>query len=292
MPTPAEKLLRAPRIFTIMFSATVGLEALIARFPLVLLSQTTHSSYSHASKELIRTYNPNVVLLGYQVFSEEVNRATPGPGEALMWALRNATPDPYMRDGPGGDDTGTITQVGGRNLYDYRKPVWQNGILAALEALVADYAWDGFFFDNCTVFAAHHPDAAVRAQLLLALRGFLRDVVRPRFPNLLLIGNSGDPAFEGLNGELNENRPNDYATELPSSPLHSQPEVKLAHRITADETVFATASAQADAYGSHVFQGAGPDYNLPYWFSTHTRLVQRTHGGRPRGARTRAGGFA
>lgn len=277
-----EQLANAPRVFAFMYAATVGSEKAIARFPLVVLSQTTHSTFSSASKDLIRSYNPGIILLGYQVLSEEVDRATPGPGEAIMWALRTANPDLYMRDSVTGDDTGTITLNGSAKLYDYRKPQWQNGIIAALDAMLVDYPYDGFFLDNCTVFNAHNPTPSVRAATLTALRVFIRDVVRPRYPNLIIIGNSGDSPFEGLNGELNEDRPTDYAAELPSSSNHTLPEIKLAHRLTSSNSTFATAAASASSYGTHVFVGAGPDYNAPYWYDTHTQyLTAKTRPAKP-----------
>lgn len=254
------------------------LEAL-AKFGMIVVPQQTTMGRGSAWKDAIRAVNPDAIILGYQMIAEETNAADRGPGDIVMAALSGGSPDAYMRNGPEGNDTGTITVniSNGLNLFDYRKRVYTDGILSALDAVMASYPYDGFFLDNCNVFVNHHPQASVRAACMDALK-VITSKIRARFPDKVLIGN-GPRKFPGLNGEMNENRPADYRSELSAYAGHSLPETPVAVQqlATPDDAGFRASYNRGKDIHPNTFWGSYVTPQSVAWFQTHDIIVAEEH---------------
>lgn len=250
------------------------LEAL-AKFGMIVVPQQMTMGRGSAWKDAIRSVNPDAIILGYQMLSEETNAADRGPGDLVMASLSGGTPDAYMRNGPNGDDTGTITlnQSNGLKLFDYRKRVYRDGILSALDAVMASYPYDGFFLDNCNVFQAHHPQASVRQACMESLKA-LTSQIRGRFPNSVIIGN-GPRKFPGLNGEMNENRPADFRAELSPYAGHEQPEapVSVWQLSSENDAEFRAVYERGKDINPMTFWGSYVTPQSVKWFQTHDIIV-------------------
>src|SRR5207247_1377934 len=104
--------------------------------------------------------------------------------------------------------------------------------LEACRITLQSYPYDGLFLDQCTVFEKAHPLPGVRAEMRQALQITLQRL-RQEFPNTILIGNSSYN-WQGLNGELDEGRPENMLAELAPFNGHTQPTKDLYNTILKD----------------------------------------------------------
>jgi hypothetical protein len=121
--------------------------------------------------------------------------------------------------------TPTVNPVADQRMriVDPRKPEWQSRFLDACAITLASDRYAGLYLDQCTVFSSAVPMPGERAEMIDALNSVLARL-RARMPDVLLVANSS-LSFPALNGELNENRPDDLAAEQFGS--HQAPEASL-----------------------------------------------------------------
>ena len=214
-PVPLAKFHLPPLFVTAYVQLPLDQEDRISKYPLALVSQENHTDYP-AWKSRIKSHNPTQRMLGYQQIAHAVSAQ--GPGNEIV----RSAGDVWIRH-----PDGTIPHVVGKPLIDYRNSTWQNAIVEATEAVLRDFDYSGIFFDNCTVFSAHHPDAGVREELAQALDKVLTSI-RAEYPykiteqrgvtsvisdNMVFIGN-GKQTYSALNGIMVEGRLNDLSFEL------------------------------------------------------------------------------
>lgn len=197
--------------------------ALAAKYDLLIANQDTSPSHL-AWLDSVKAINPNIKILAYQIITEEPGTA-PGPGNTILMDRNRwnaAAQEPWLMTAAG--DVAAIT-VGGwkvKRLFDYRKAVWQLSIKDACAAILAAYPFDGLFFDNCTASWSKH--TAANPAAANALQNVLLDI-RRAYPTKLFVGNCVEN-WLGLNGEMNEGRP-DALAELPPADGQVVPNLNL-----------------------------------------------------------------
>jgi hypothetical protein len=233
-----------------------GQEAIVAKYPLALVPQDMRTQLVRW-RDRVKELNPSIVLLAYQLVIEETT--VPGPGHDKQRQLSNSWcvyPDGSYP---------TIEYLKKKlRLFDPRKKEWQDNFVEACRATVISYPYDGLFLDQCTVFGSAHPSAGVRAEMRQALQNTLT-MVRKEFPSHILVGNSRYH-WNGLNGELNEGRPNNME-ELDRFEGHVEPRIQMYHsrlRHSYDIGVLKKEMAKAHARGA--FYGAAVNYQHALWF--------------------------
>ncbi len=242
-----------------------GQEAMVARYPLAIVPQDDRRIFK-AWRDSVTQLNSAIVLLGYQAVHEE--SFVPGPGHDL---LRKAT-NSWCRLPNGSDAVITEGRVR-RRLYDPRTSEFADRFTDACRAVLSSYPFDGIFLDNCTIFPKASADPDTREKMREGLQRVLLDV-RRELPKAILIGNCREN-WAGLNGEMNEGRPEEILTELASFAGHSQPSMdmylaKLANP-TDQDTVRRNLN-QVLALGS--YYGASVDYTHVVWFEEFDRVIQ------------------
>jgi hypothetical protein len=257
----------APLFCTAYIDPTIpqqaGQEAIVARYPLALVPQDVKAPFVRW-RDQVKELNPSIVMLGYQMVIEETT--VPGPGHDKQRELSNAwcvSPD------------GSIPTVGPpsklRRIFDPRKKEWQDNFLAACRSTINSYPYDGLFLDNCTVFSIAHPVEGVRAEMRQALQDTIT-MVHKEFPSHILVGNSSYH-WNGLNGELNEGRPN-AMQELDPFAGHVAPRIQLYQsllRHSYDIGVMKKEMAKAHARGA--FYGAAANYQHALWFDEFDEVI-------------------
>jgi hypothetical protein len=195
-----------------------GQEALVARYPLAIVPQSIAPKYMRW-RDTVRSLNPEIVLLGYQMTSLEPNSSGRGPGHDLMAHIQKS-----WVVSPGG--TQPTVETPPRRLYDMRRDEWKAAFLDACSATLKSYPYDGLFLDQCSVFGAHAPNSPLlRGEMRDHLQGVLLEL-RNRHPNALIIGNSSYQ-WKGLNGAMSEDRNQFLRTELAPAPGQASPALNL-----------------------------------------------------------------
>ena len=259
----------APLFCTAYIDPTIavqaGQEAIVARYPLALVPQDMRTQLV-LWRDRVKELNPSIVMLGYQLVIEETT--VPGPGHDKQRELSNAWcvyPDGFVP---------TIEYLQRPlRLFDPRKKEWQDNFLEACRATVNSYPYDGLFLDQCTVHAIAHPVEGVRAEMRQALQDTLA-MVRKEFPSHILVGNS-KYHWSGLNGELNEGRPNDME-ELDPFEGHVEPRIQLYQSLlqhSSDIGVMKKEMAKAQARGA--FYGAAVNYQHALWFGEFDEVLAK-----------------
>lgn len=234
-----------------------GQEALIARYPMTVVSQSIDKA-SIRWRNNIKSLNPDIIMLGYHDVIDQTT--VPGPGHARMskvtdaWSVR-----------PDGVRSATGPANKRRYIFDPRRPSFQSALIEACQIVMASYPYDGLLLDQCTIYRAAHPDQSVRDEMLQALRETILKL-RAAMPNTILIGNSSYN-FKGLNGEMLENRPKEATKLLAPFPGHTQPEIKL-FQLEAKKNAPADVVKQnmdlAHSLGASF--GCAPDYQHIVWY--------------------------
>ena len=184
-----------------------------AKYDVIAVNQSTNAG-AKAWFDSVRALNPSIKILAYLIVSQEPGSA-PGVGNTILMDVNRwtaAQQDPWLVS-PSLDIAAIqLDTWKNRRLFDYRKAVWQTAFKDACRAILAAYAFDGLFFDNCTAAWAKHVSYG-GAALTTSLQNVLLDV-RREFPSKILIGNSVEN-WMGLNGEMNEGRLADLAELSP-----------------------------------------------------------------------------
>lgn len=221
---------RIPPLFAVAyidpgFQDQQGQEGIVAKYPIALVAQDMRPHFV-AWRNRVRSLNPDILLLGYQIAIETTT--VPGPGHDIL--RRTAEPTSFIRGFDGQEKTFGQKQY---RLYDPRSKEWQRNFLDACSETLRSYPYRGLFIDECSVFSSHGFAPGPRQEMFAALAETLLEL-RKRHPNALLIGNS---AYEwaGLNGEKNEQQEDALESELKSNPLHAKPELNCAVVKIADD---------------------------------------------------------
>jgi hypothetical protein len=256
------RLKAAPKLFCIAYIEPSirdqsGQEATIARFPLVIVPQD-NLSHHRAWRKRIKELNPDIVMLVYHQSNTQVTLR--GPGHDRMRAL---------------GDEGLLLTRSGRPLsvrigqrttqvYDPRSDAWQAAHLEASQLAIQSDDYDGLFMDNFTVFSS----AILTSAPLSAQLAALQDVtarMRALWPDKLLVANSRY-RFDELNGEMCENRPRDWASQLAPHEGHWQPHLNLANvLLPADTDPARIGSLMTEVHSLGGWFAASTNYQHVFW---------------------------
>lgn len=198
-------------------------EQFIARYPITVIPQDSQASYFQFRNRL-RKLNPDQKVLAYQVVLDE--NELRGPGHERIRKLNNS-----WLELPGGVVPTINVKSGGKykefRLYDPRDPLFRSEFVESCKTMVNKNGFDGIFLDNCTIYARFASVPFWGDELKAALQQLILEV-RDALPNAILIGNSRYN-WDGLNGEMNEGRPNELAQEMTSYPGHVEPAISFYH---------------------------------------------------------------
>ena len=266
--SPSTPLRTIPPLFCIAYiDPTVlgqeGQEAIVARYPLTLVPQDVRIPFVRW-RDRVKGLNPSTVVLGYQMVIEETT--VPGPGHDKQRELSNA-----WCVYPGGFIPTVPVSKRNFRIFDPRKKEWQDNFLEACRATLNSYPYDGLFLDQCTVFERAHPFEGVKAEMRQAIQDTLV-MVRKEFPFHILVGNSSYH-WRGLNGELNEGRPNDMG-ELSPFEGHVDPRIQLYHsRLRHSYDIGVLKKEMAKAHSRGAFYGAAVNYQHVLWFDEFDEVL-------------------
>lgn len=243
-----------------------GQETMVARYPLAIVPQDTGADFKRW-RDKIKSLNPEIVLLGYQVVIQETK--VPGPGHDRLNKVKNS----FVKYPWGGVATvpgafpGDMTRV-----FDPRTKEWRTGFLDACNDTLNSYPYEGLFLDQCTVFARANPIPSIRNEMLSALQEALLEL-RKAHPNAIIVGNSSYN-FVGLNGELNEGRHNDIVSELAVFAGHVNPRVDMYQTVLKQAGDIATVKREmAMTHAQGGFYGACVDGQHVLWFDIFDDVI-------------------
>ena len=243
-----------------------GQEAMVAKYPLANVAQDDNVVFRRW-RDKVKSLNPDILMLGYQVVIQETK--VPGPGHQRLSRVKNSFcsyPGGMVPTVPGAFPGDTS------RIYDPRTAVWRTAFLDACNDTLASYPYDGLFLDQCTVFFKASPLPWVREEMLVALRETLLEL-RKAHPNIIIVGNSSYN-FAGLNGEMNEGRPNDLQKEMAPFAGHVPPRIEMMQtmlRYANDINTVKREMAIAHAYGA--FYGACVDGSHVLWFDEFDAVI-------------------
>lgn len=218
-------------------------------------------------RDKVRSLNPEIVLLGYQMVIQHPRAQ--GPGNTILRQSRSYAVYPW----------GTVPTVPGEypgardKIYDPRSPQWQDLFLEACRATLNSYPFDGLFLDQCTVFFKASPIPHVRQEMRAALQTTLIRL-RNEFPNVILVGNSAYN-WEGLNGEMDEGRLDDMAYQFAPFPGHVKPYINMYQSVLKRADDIETVKRQmATAFRYGAYYGAAVNYQHVLWFDAFDRVLE------------------
>jgi hypothetical protein len=244
-----------------------GQEAIVARYPMAIVDQDNRDAF-RIWRDAIRTLNPDIVFLGYQMVQEETS--APGPGnDELRKALHS------WCKYPNGFEPTTFYGHHHHRLYDVRTPEFEECFLNACRKVLLSYPYDGLFLDNCTVFNIATPIPSIHSEMIQALQGVLLKL-RQEFPEALIVGNSSE-SWLGLNGEMNEGRRAQLESQIRSSTRHTSPIMNMYQTILKNAQDIATVRADLkETLDLGAFYGASVDYQHVLWFDEFDNVL-KTH---------------
>lgn len=246
-----------------MYAVQAGQEAAVARYPLSLVPQDTRPAFKRW-RDKVKSLNPKQIMLGYLSVNNEV--FSPGPGHDVLNRARGE----WAR-WPMGHVPTAFTPP--RRLFDLRSPKWRDSFLEAARVTFASYPYDGLYLDNCSVFKITHPLESVREEMLASLQEALL-LLRAEFPKIILIGNTRFN-FEGLNGEMNENRFRELQKETEPFAGHVSPRLELHQSVlkaanditTVEEELLGTLRVGG-------LYGAAVNYQQALWFDMFDEVLE------------------
>ena len=231
-PLPAtwqERLSGKPHIFAVDYVQPnqlengQGDEPVFAMYPLVITGETyatANPMTTHLDK--LRSLNANIVLIGYLAPLQDSLPEATGPGYDAMRYLESIE-SAYLHDASGNrlyvpDATEVCNSTCVAVAYfDPSSSDVRSAVLAAIQAVLTAYPFDGVFLDNYDVQNAmvldtqgHQylgapgqvMDSADYASKLAAITA-LATMIRAASPNILIEAN-GSNAFPSFNGEMVE----------------------------------------------------------------------------------------
>jgi len=216
------KIEKIPKIFCVAYvdpkiQKQRNQEPTVAKYPLAIVPQSMHKT-SVAWRNKIKSINPDIMFLAYQMVIEETT--VPGPGHDEFRKLSNV-----WSSYPGGYIPSVGPSNKKRRIFDPRLKSWQDAFINACRKTLLSYPYDGLFLDQCTIYVKAHPAPWVRKEMEIALQSTILKL-RKEFPDKIIIGNSRYN-WKGLNGEMTENRLKDADKEFIPFNGHVKPEMNL-----------------------------------------------------------------
>ncbi|MFT5548680.1 MAG: hypothetical protein ACI9CO_000597 [Candidatus Azotimanducaceae bacterium] len=243
-----------------------GQEQTVAKYPLALVPQDGRRHFVQWRDD-VRSINPDIMLLGYQMVIEETT--VPGPGHDVMRGLA----DSWVEYPGGYQPTVKMSATKIRRIFDPRHKEWGPAFLDACEATLNSYSYDGLFFDQCTIFGIASLSSSTREEMLGALREVIVEL-RRRHPKKLFVGNSAY-SFSGLSGELNENLESDLSKNSEYMDSHSKPEFNLYQFYTQDISDNQVIKEKLNLALMHKrFFGVAANYQKVEWYDFFDDLVE------------------
>lgn len=205
-----QKMIDSPKIFSLSFidpriDSQKNQEEIVSRFPMALVTQDVRWDHL-AWKNKVRRYNKDIVFLAYQMVIEETT--VPGPGHDILRDIKKS-----FLEYPGGYQPYILVhKTKKRRIFDPRTDEWKSGFLKACEKVLNSYDYDGLFLDQCTIYQKYVPISHIREEMFGALQDVIQ-ILRNKYPDKIIIANSRYQ-WNGANGQMNENRRNDFKNEL------------------------------------------------------------------------------
>ena len=258
-----------PRLYCIAYidpdiPSQANQESTIARYPLALVPQDSRRSHAQW-RDRIKQLNPNILMLAYQLVIEETT--VPGPGHDRLRLIKDSWcvhPDGHL----------PTVQPKAFRVYDPREVEWQEGFLEACRITLNSYPYAGLFLDQCTVYDIAHPKPTVRAQMRQALQATLLRL-REEFKNIILIGNASEN-WQGLNGEMNEGRPEQMLKENAPYSGHVPPAMDLYFTALKNPRDFERVKREMTlAHSQGAYYSAALDYQHVLWFDAFDEIMPR-----------------
>jgi hypothetical protein len=244
-----------------------GQEAIVAKYPLAIVSQD-HKIQSVRWRDKVKSINPGIKLLGYQMVIEETT--VPGVGHERLSKAGNS----WVTYPGGWHPKVKLATDKVRRIYDPRSGEWQEAFLDGCAKTLESYPFEGLFLDQCTIFNIASLSMVTRTAMLGALRSTLLEL-RRRFPSKIFIGNSSY-SFAGLNGELNENRDKDLPKKNKFLDAHAEPEFNLYQFYTQDIEDYHQIKMQMKlAYKYKRFFGVSSNYQKVQWFDFFDDVIKQ-----------------
>ena len=243
-----------------------GQEPMVAKYPLALVPQDNRLHFKRW-RDRVKAINPGIVLLGYQMVIEET--MVPGPGHDRLRKAQNS-----WCVYPGGIIPTVESKPKRMRIFDPRNPEWRDSFLEACRHTLSSYPFDGLFLDQCSVFYKAHPLQGVRQEMKVALQETLLEL-RREFPKAILVGNSRE-SWSGLNGEMNEGRPDTLAKEFEFFSGHVLPRVELCQTYLRRDNDVETVKREmslAHQYGG--FYGACVNAQHVLWFDIFDEIIAK-----------------
>lgn len=236
----------------------------IARFPMALVPQDDRG-YFKRWREGLRNKNSKIRLLAYICTIEETD--VPGPGHRAVRPVTSA----WVRH------LGVTPTVDGRRrIYDPRNKDWQDAFVRACVLTMNSDAYEGIFLDQCSVFTKAAPIPSIFDEMKDALEQTLVRV-REQLPNAILIGNSRY-SWAGLNGEMNEGRPEDLAKEVAAPATHVRPFLNLFHHYIKEPDLREAESLFRLALKNRCFYGCCVNAQTIGWYDFFDSVLAELSG--------------
>jgi hypothetical protein len=289
VPSPVtwqERLSGKPHIFAIDYIQPNQLnngqsaEPVSARYPLVITGEAYAAPNPMTTYlDKLRSFNANIVLISYLNPLQDAIPESTGPGYDAMRYLETIE-SAYLHDARGN----RLYVPGSSGKYAYFDPSSndvRSAVLAAIQAMLTAYPFDGIFLDNYDVQNAMLLDT--QGNQYLGLPGQVKDpadyaaklaamttlatTIRDAWPNALIVAN-GNNAFPSFNGELVEG--NGEISRVPAQAVAIAGRVLpfmplfMDHPVSGPvDPLIATDMAQVQALGA--WYGASVTYELVIW---------------------------
>lgn len=246
-----------------------GQEAEVAKFPLAIVPQSNRS-IDVRWRDAIKSHNPRILLLAYQMSVEETT--VPGPGHDRLRAASNA----FITRSGGSFPFTTLRDGRRRRLYDPRSQQWQDALVDSCSIVLQSYPYDGLFLDQCAVFSNMPGHFGEFSEMESGLRSALQRIAAAS-PRCIIVANS-NLNYAMINGHMLENQPirllvsSDVANRHPAVNLFQLliPSGRLSSRVLNN---IAT-SALRRGY----FFGATDSYQKVRWLPVHDAIMAAYNG--------------
>lgn len=244
-----------------------GQERTIAKFPIAVIPQDNRPQFGPFRIKL-RQYNPTQKVLAYHATLDE--HGVPGPAHDIIRKAKNS-----WITLPGGI-TPTIDIPSGkvlkRRIYDPRNLEFRQRFIEACDLLINKYKFEGIFLDNCTIYPKFRNIPFLGDELMEGLQQLITEV-RNEFQNAILIGNSSY-SWAGLNGEMNEGRPNDLIKEAKSLETHVEPYINMYHFFMKNDGDLVNAEKNfRHALENRCFYGVGVNTTKITWYPFFDKVL-------------------
>ncbi len=244
-----------------------GQESSIAKYPIAVIPQEASSKYDSFRRRLSEL-NPQQKVLAYQMTLDE--HVVPGPGHELLMGLQNS-----WLTLPGGIVPTLSTPSGNilrPRIFDPRNPVFRHYFVKACELLINEKGFDGIFLDNCTIYGRFSNIPFFGDSLMKGLQQLVEDI-RTALPNAILIGNTRYD-WSGLNGEMNEGRPNELSKETSFYEDHTEPTISMYHYYMKDNNDLANAEKNFRlALANNCFFGTAINAQTIKWYPFFDKVL-------------------